>query len=220
MAATSVTPQLSCKCGAKIEIQGVRVGDSVPCPGCKALQVVLRSRVVGDVPPAAQTGGLTVAERQEVAQALKRIKVRRAGAARGHVELYPSWAVFVAGVQFYMAALLAGQNLALLGETRRGKQVKVIGVVAYLAMGAGLLFAFLKLHVPQPVLLGVMAGVPLLFACWFTAMQHGPASVAREHGAKNASLALPLMVGIILSVAQAFAVYFLMRAVLGPNMMM
>lgn len=220
MAATSVTPQLSCACGAKIEIQGSRVGDSVPCPSCKALRVVLRSRVLGDVPPAAQTGGLTANERHEVAQALKRIKVRRAGAARGHVELYPSWAVFVAGVQFYMAALLAGQNLALLGETRRGKQVKVMGVVAYLVTGGALLFAFLKLQLPQPLLLGILALVPLLFASWFTALQHGPATVAREHGAKNANLALPLLVGIILAVAQAFAVYFLMRAVYGPNMMM
>lgn len=219
MAATTVTPQMSCACGATIELQGNRVGDSVPCPSCKALRVILRSRVLGDVPPAAQTGGLTANERQEVAQALKRIKVRRAGAAHGHVELYPSWAVFVAGVQFYMAALLAGQNLQLLGETRRGKQVKVMGVLAYLVTGAALLFAFLK-HVPQPILLVVLAVVPLLFASWFTAMQHGPASVAREHGAKNASLALPLLVGIILSVAQAFAVYFLMRAVYGPNMMM
>jgi hypothetical protein len=86
-------------------------------------------------------------------------------------------------------------------------------------MGAGLLFAFLKLHAPQPILLGLLAAIPLVFASWFTALQHGPSSVAREHGAKNASLALPLLVGIILSVAQAFAVYFLMRAVLGPNMM-
>lgn len=215
---TTVTPRLACDCGAAIEIPGLRVGDSARCPSCKALRVVIRSRVTGDVPPAARTGGLTAEERQEVAQALKRIKVRRAGEARGHVELYPSWAVFVAGVQFYLSAILAGQNLIALGEPGRGRRLQVVGVLAYLVTGAALLLAYVKLSMPQAVLYGLLAGVPLVFAIWFTAAQHGPATVAREHGAKNASLALPLLVGTILAIAQAFTVYFLLRAVYGPHM--
>ncbi|MCO5165478.1 MAG: hypothetical protein M9894_03800 [Planctomycetes bacterium] len=218
MATTTVSPSMACPCGATIDLTDRRVGDSVRCGGCQRLSVVLRSRVKGDVPPAARTGGLTADERQEVAQALKRIKVRRAGAARGQVELYPSWAVFVAGVQFYLAAILAGQNLQALGEPQRGRRLQVMGVVAYLLSGGALLFAYLRLQLPPPVLYGLLAGVPLLFAIWFTAAQHGPATVAREHGARSAGLALPLLVGIILAVAQAFTVYFLMRAVYGPHM--
>lgn len=215
---TRVTPKLTCACGAAIDISDRRVGDSVRCPGCQALRVVIRSRVTGDVPPAARTGGLTVEERNEVAQALKRIKVRRAGEARGQVELYPSWAVFIAGVQFYLSAILAGQNLATLGEPRRGRQLQVLGVVAYLVTGGALLAAYVKLNLPPPVLYGLLAGIPLVFATWFTALQHGPATVAREHGARSASLALPLLVGTILAIAQAFTVYFLLRAVYGPHM--
>ena len=214
---TTVSPKLTCSCGAVIDISDRRVGDSVRCSACQALRVVIRSRVTGDVPPAARTGGLTTDERDEVARALKRIKVRRAGQARGQVELYPSWAVFVAGVQFYLAALLAGQNLATLGEPRRGRQLQVLGVVAYLVCGGALLLAYMKLSLPPPVLYGLLAGVPLVFATWLTALQHGPSSVAREHGARNASLALPLLVGTILGIAQAFAVYFLLRAVHGQH---
>lgn len=217
-APTTVTPKLACACGAAIDLSGRRVGDSVRCPGCQALRVVIRSRITGEVPPAARTGGLNAEERNEVAQALKRIKVRRAGEARGHVELYPSWAVFVAGVQFYLSAILAGQNLATLGEPRRGRQLQVIGVVAYLVTGAALLAAYLKLNLPPPVLYGLLAGIPLVFATWFTAAQHGPSTIAREHGARSASLALPLLVGTILAIAQAFTVYFLLRAVYGPHM--
>lgn len=215
---TTAAPKLACACGASIDISDRRVGDSVRCPGCQALRVVIRSRVTGEVPPAARTGGLSADERNEVAQALKRIKVRRAGEARGHVELYPSWAVFVAGVQFYLSAILAGQNLATLGEPRRGRQLQVIGVVAYLVTGAALLAAYVKLSLPPPLLYGLLAGVPLVFATWFTAAQHGPATIAREHGARNAPLALPLVVGTILAIAQAFTVYFLLRAVYGPHM--
>ncbi|MCW8138241.1 MAG: hypothetical protein KIT58_04980 [Planctomycetota bacterium] len=214
----AASPSMTCACGATVDLTGRRVGDSVRCGGCQRLRVVLRSQVKGEVPPAARTGGLSADERHEVAQALKRIKVRRAGAARGQVELYPSWAVFVAGVQFYLSAILAGQNLAALGEPQRGRRLQVIGVVCYLLSGAALLFAYLRLSPPQPVLYGLLAGVPLLFAIWFTAAQHAPATVAREHGARSAGLALPALVGIILAIAQAFTVYFLMRAVYGPHM--
>lgn len=215
-----VSPRLACACGAAIEIPSARVGDSVKCPGCQAVRVVIRSRVTGEVPPAAQTGGLNAEERDEVAQALKRIKLRRVGAASGHVELYPSWLVFVTGVQFYLSAFLAGQNLIALGEGRRGRTLQVIGVVSYLLIGAALLVAYVKLGLPQSILLGLAAVIPLLFAIWFTSSQHASASVAREHGARNAPILLPLFVGVILAIAQAFTVYFLLRAIYGPHMAM
>jgi hypothetical protein len=205
---------MDCACGAKIDLTGRRIGDSTRCGGCGALRVVLRSRATGDVPPAARTGGLGAEERAEVRDALKRIKLRRVGQARGHVELYPSWAVFVAGVQFYLSAILAGQNLLALGDPR-GRRLQVIGVVAYVLTGAALLAAFLWRLLPPEVLLGAAALVPLGFAVWFTATQHEPANAAREHGARNASLVLPALVGLILLIAQAFAVFFLIVGVYG-----
>lgn len=221
MSATKdVSPKLACACGASIEIPGLRVGDSVKCTACQQVRVVIRSRVTGEVPPAAQTGGLGAEERDEVARALKRIKLRRVGAASGHVELYPSWLVFVAGVQFYLSAILAGQNLMALGEARRGRSLQVIGVASYVVIGVALLLAYAKLNLPQTVLLGLAAVIPLCFAIWFTSAQHAPASVAREHGAKNASILLPLFVGVILAIAQAFTVYFVLRAIYGPHMAM
>lgn len=210
MASTSVSPpRLACACGQAIDIPGVRVGESVTCPKCQAVRVVIRSRVTGDVPPAARTGGLSADERAEVKDALKRIKLRRAGAAAGHVELYPSWAVFVAGVQFYLSAILAGQNLVALGEARRGRQLQAIGIISYVACAAALLVAHFKLNLPRPFMLGLLGVIPLLFAAWFTSAQHEQANVAREHGARSASLLLPGLVGVILAVAQAFALNFL-----------
>ena len=215
-----VSPRLACACGAAIDIPGARVGDSVRCPSCQAVRVVIRSRVTGEVPPAAQTGGLSADERGEVAQALKRIKLRRVGAASGHVELYPSWLVFVTGVQFYLSAFLAGQNLIALGDARRGRALQVTGVVSYVLIGVTLLVAYVKLDLPQTALLGLAAVIPLIFAIWFTSAQHSPASVAREHGARNAPILLPLFVGVILAVAQAFTVYLVLRAIYGPHMAM
>ncbi len=205
--------RMSCPgCAAAIDLTGRKIGDSARCPGCGKLQVVLRSRAQGDVPPAVVTGGLSAEERGEVRDALRRIKLRRVGQGRAHVELYPSWAIFTAGVQFYLAAILAGQNLIALGEPARGRRLQVAGVLAYALLGAGLLFAARTLDleaVPQVARLAVLAVVPLVFAVVCTQAQHAPAQAAREHGARQASLLLPGLVGLILAIAQAFAVYFL-----------
>ncbi len=216
---TALAPRTTCgTCKAEIDLAGRRVGDGLACPSCKAWVVVLRSRVVGDVPPAMEMGGLGPADQREVADALKRIKRRRVGANHAHVELYPSWAVFVAGVQFYLAAILAGQNLIALGEQRRGRTIQLVGVISYLFVGGGLLAATMLFgdKIP-PALLGVVAAaIPLGFAVWFTSAQHSLANSAREHGARNASLLLPALVGVMLAIAQAFAVYFLRLRFLGP----
>lgn len=209
--ASGAPPRLTCGCGSAIEIPGKRIGDSVRCPACGKLRVVIRSLTGGDVPPAVQAGSMGEDERREVADALKRIKLRRAGRASRHVALYPSWAVFLAGVQFYLAGIMAGQNLAAVGQEARGKRLMITGVVSYLVLGAGLLaLAFLAGHaLPRAVLLPLLLAIPFLHAVWFTTAQHGPTQAAREAGATNSSVIIPLLIGLILAIAQAFAVWFL-----------
>lgn len=209
--ASGAPPRLTCACGAAIEIPGKRIGDSVRCGGCGKLRVVIRSLTGGEVPPAVQAGSMDEEERREVADALKRIKLRRAGRANRHVALYPSWAVFLAGVQFYLAGIMAGQNLAAVGQEARGKRLMVLGIVSYVVLGAGLLaLAFLAGQaLPRAVLLPLLLGIPLVHAVWFTVAQHAPTQAAREAGATSSSVVIPLLIGLILAIAQAFAVWFL-----------
>ncbi|RMG10868.1 MAG: hypothetical protein D6731_16615 [Planctomycetota bacterium] len=215
---TQAAPTLDCACGHRIPIEGRRIGDGVTCDACGAYRVVLRSRVRGEVPPAAaRAGGLTAAEREEVAEALRRIKLRRVGHAARHLELYPSWAVFVAGLQFYLSAVLAGQNLIALGQEARGRRLQVFGVASYVVLGLLLLgAAFFAPQVPFPALAAVASLIPLAFATYFTWVQHAPASAAREAGARKASVVLPLLFGLILAIAQAFALWFLRIRLEGP----
>ena len=57
----------------------------------------------------------------------------------------------------------------------------------------------------------VVAGglIPLGFAFHYTNMQAAASAAAREAGADNAPVVLPLLLGLILAIAQAFAVWFL-----------
>ena len=212
------TPTLLCTCGASIPLHRERVGDSVSCPACKRTEVVLRSRTRGPVPAAKRLGGLSSDEREEIDEALRRIKLRRVGRASRHVQLYPSWAVFLAGVQFYLSGILAGQNLITVGQVRRGRFVQMLGVAAYLALGALYLTVALTFGERIPPLLGVaaLAITPLAFATYFTATQSAPTSAAREHGATRAPVLLPLLLGLILAIAQAFAIWFLKLRLDGP----
>jgi len=216
--AAPTTRRLACACGHEIEIPTARVGDSVTCPECRVVRVVIRSKVTGDVPPAVQAGALSREERREVDETLRRIKLRRVGRATRHVDLYPSWAVFVAGVQFYLSAILAGENLKALGDERRGKRVQLLGVGGYVVLGAGLLASTLRWgdQVPFGALLAVLLAIPLAFAVYFTSIQHQAGVAAREAGAQDASVVPPLLMGVILAVAQAFAVWFLKIKIEGP----
>lgn len=212
MAATQVTnaPRLNCDCGAATPVAGKRVGDSITCSGCRELRVIIRSKVAGDMPAAVEAGALSADERGEVAETLRRIKLRRVGRATQHVDLYPNWAVFVAGVQFYLSGFLAGQNLIALGQEERGKRLQVVSVVLYLLLGGGLLALYYgtqELFPPAALLPALL--IPLGFASYYTSIQAAPAGAAREAGAGNASVVLPLLLGMILLIAQAFAVWFL-----------
>ena len=207
---TTHAPRLNCPCGAATPVVGKRVGDSVTCSGCGKLRVIIRSKVTGDLPAAVEAGALSTHERDEVAETLRRIKLRRVGRATQHVDLYPNWAVFVAGVQFYLSGFLAGQNLIALGQEERGKRVQVTSVILYLLLGGGML----ALHYgtqdlfPRAALLPALL-IPLGFASYYVSIQAAPAAAAREAGAGNASVVLPLLLGLILAIAQAFAVWFL-----------
>jgi hypothetical protein len=215
---TAAPATLECHgCKAEVPLNGKRIGDSVTCPACKTLCVVIRSRTKGEVAPAKLAGGLAPTERREVAEALHRIKLRRIGQAARHVELYPSWAVFAAGLQFYLSAILAGQNLILQGEEKRGRFLRTLGVVSYVIVGA---FMVALLLVDNPVPMKVKAAlalvIPLSFGTYFTYVQHKACAAAREAGAGNAPVLLPLLVGLILAIAQAFAVWFVQIRLQGP----
>lgn len=219
MSTTNTSPYLDCACERQVSLGGKRVGDSVECPGCFKLNVVTRSNAKGDVPPAVRFGGLAAEERQEVAEVLHRIKRRRVGQAARHVLLYPSWAVFAAGVQFYLSAILAGQNLIAQGEVARGKRLRLIGIVSYVALGGVMLgLGFTLDSVPLTVKAGVAMLVPLCFAGWLTWVQHTRCAAARDAGAGSAPVLLPLLFGLILAIAQAFAIWFVKLRFDGPFM--
>lgn len=209
--ASGAASRLACACGVTFEIPGKRIGDTVKCSSCGALRVVIRSKAQGDVPPAVTAGKLDDEEQREVQDALKRIKLRRAGRATAHVALYPSWSVFLAGVQYYLSAIMAGQNLIALGDEKGGRRLMWMGVISYVLVGVGLLaLTFLAgPSLPRWVLYPLLLGIPLLHALWFTSSQHAPAQAAREAGAKNAPVVVPLLIGVILAIAQGFAVWFL-----------
>jgi hypothetical protein len=160
--------------------------------------------------------GLSKAERAEVDETLRRIKLRRVGHATRHVELYPSWLIFLAGVQLYLTALLAGQNLIALGEAERGKRLQIVGVLLYLVLGGALLaFALGVQAVPGPLKAAIALAIPLGFAAYYTKVQHAASVAAREAGAQGAPILLPALFGMILAIAQAFAVWFLQLQLAG-----
>jgi hypothetical protein len=179
--------------------------------------VVIRSKTTGEIPAAVRNAGLSASERKDVAEALKRIKLRRVGQATRHVQLYPSWAVFASGVQFYLSAILAGQNLIRQGETARGRRVQAVGIVSYLVVGALLVAgAFFLEAAPLALKAGVAILIPLGFASYFTSVQHATCAAARDAGAGTAPVMLPLLFGTILAIAQAFAIWFLKIQIDGP----
>jgi hypothetical protein len=205
-------PRTECShCKASVRVSGHRIGDSLPCPECKGLIVIVRSKTVGDLPPAVVTGVLTQEERAEVADALHRIKMRRVGRSSRHVELYPTWAILIGLFQFWLAGILAGRNLVALGQERRGRRMQVRAVVSYVVCTSGVVAFALNFwgDVPAPVHGALMAVFPLLFGVYYAWAQQAPAVAAREAGARSASVAAPMLVGVILGIAQAFAVYFI-----------
>lgn len=218
-AAIDSSPRLTCTgCSRTLALEGRRVGDSLRCPGCQALIVITRGKVQGELPPPVLTGALSAEERREVGEALRRIKLRRVGNAARHVHLYPSWAVFVAGVQFYLAGIMAGQNVTALGDPVTGRRLQVLGVLGYLAVGASLLGLAILAgpDIPRPLAIAALLGIPLAFATYFTRVQHARGAAAREAGAQSAPVLLPLLIGLILAIAQAFAVSFLLHELRGP----
>ncbi len=138
MAKAVSVPTLKCSCGAVTEIPNLRIGDSVDCATCKKPQVVLRSKVQGDVPPADGAPGQISDRLPEVRESLERIRMRRAGHAARGVALYPLWAIFALQVfGFYLVAYLVGQNLSALGYRTPGRRLQIAGMVLYsLIVGA------------------------------------------------------------------------------------
>lgn len=211
-------PVLKCDCGTAIPISGRKIGDSVPCPSCRALRVVLRSKVDGEVPAAGATPRAISDRLPEVQESLKRIRMRQAGAASRGIALYPQWVVLVLGAfGFYLPAILAGQNLLALGLTERGRRLQVAGVVSYLVVGGSLLAAYARwgevLAAPGSALLlqlelGGLLLVPVIGALVFGLAGRREVGAAFEAGARPASALVPALVGFLLVVAQTFVVQF------------
>src|SRR5258708_5993207 len=129
MAKAVAVPTLKCACGASFDIPGRRISDTIECPSCRKSQVILRSKVEGDVPPADGAPGQISARLPEVQESLERIRLRRAGHAARGVALYPLWAIFALQVfGFYLAAFLVGQNLVALGYRERGRRLQTLGI--------------------------------------------------------------------------------------------
>ena len=230
--AKTQTPVLDCACGAPIELEGKRIGDGVRCPQCWKLRVVLRSKEPGYVPPA--TGAPSQArERQaEVQASLDRIRIRRAGRAARDVALYPTWAILLGGwlLGVFTGGYLASQNMVAVGKlvAARARRTVLLLALAHaglflLVLGwrAGTLDAFqippdsdhpLARAAFRVVAIVYVAGVGLALPL---ALALGGAPVVREAraaGARVASPLVPLLVGFLLLIAQAFAVQFVALA--------
>lgn len=211
MAKAVAVPVLKCACGVLVEIPGRRIGDSVECPSCRKKQVVLRSKVEGDVPPADGAPGQVSDRLPEVQESLERIRLRRAGHAARGVALYPLWAVFGLGVfGFYLPAVLHGQNLIALGFPERGRRMQALGIGIYAAVMAAILLAFGRWHddLATQWAWKFVTLAPLLGTVPFVLVGRQETQAAFEAGAKPASPLVPAVLGLLLAVAQFFAVRF------------
>ncbi len=211
MAKALAAPTLKCACGASFDISGRRIGDTVECSSCRKSQVVLRSRATGEVPPADGAPGQVSDRLPEVQASLERIRMRRAGHAARGVALYPLWSVFALGVfGFYIPAFLAGQNLIALGFPERGRRTQVVGIALYAIVIGGILVAFGRWHddLANHWAWKFVMLAPLVGSIPFVLIGRGETAAAFEAGAKPASPVVPAVLGLLLGVAQFFAVRF------------
>jgi hypothetical protein len=211
MAKAVAVPTLKCSCGATVEIPGRRIGDTVACSSCRKEQVVLRSKVQGDVPPADGAPGQVSDRLPEVQESLERIRLRRAGHAARGVALYPLWSIFALSVfGFYLPAFLAGQNAIALGYKERGRRMQVVGVALYAIVIGALLIAFGRWHddLVSHWAWKFVTLVPLVGSLPFVLAGRTETQAAFEAGAKPASPVMPGILGLLLAIAQLFAVRF------------
>jgi len=217
MPKADLVPTIKCPCGAVVEIPGRRIGDSVECPACRKGQVILRSKVLGgEVPPADGAPGQISDRLPEVQESLERIRLRRASHAARGVTLYPPAAVFGAGVLFgfYLSAILAGQNLAALGQPARGRRLQAIGVVLYAVMIGALVYLVGRVEEGPVVNIAGKLGLPVHFILSgvFARFGRRDALAALEAGAKPVAPILPSIIGLLLAVAQFFAIFFVVAS--------
>ena len=93
--------------------------------------------------------------------------------------------------------------------------MQVLAVLAYLVLVGVLVPLGFALDDQLPLV--AVAGVVLLaFGIHYTRAQHVACAAARQAGAQNAPVLLPLLLGLILLIAQAFAVWFLKLQLEGP----
>ncbi len=211
MAKAALVPTLKCSCGHSVEIPGRRVGDSVECSACRKSQVILRSRVQGEVPPADGAPGHVSDRLHEVTESLERIRLRKAGHAARGVALYPIWAVFSLGVfGFYLPAVLAGQNLIALGFPERGRRLQALGIGLYALVIGAILIAFGRFHdeLASHWAWKFVSLAPLAGTVPFVLAGRREIGAAFEAGAKAASPLVPAVLGLLLGIAQFFAVRF------------
>lgn len=211
MAKALAVPSLKCACGVAFDIPGRRIGDTVECTGCRKSQVVLRSRVNGEVPPADGAPNQISDRLPEVQASLERIRLRRAGHAARGVALYPLWSVFALGVfGFYIPAFLAGANMIALGNGDRGRRTQAIGIGLYAIVIGAILIAFGRWHddLASHWAWKFVTLVPLVGSVPFVLMGRGVTQAAFEQGAKAASPLIPGILGLLLAVAQFFALRF------------
>ena len=214
MPKAGIVPSLACSCGHKIEIPDKRIGDSVTCPACRESRVVLRSKVQGDVPGSSGAPGAVSDRLPELQESLARIRLRKAGAAARGIALYPVWATVASGVfGFWLPAVLAGQNLAALGDSERGRRLQVLGVTSYTVLGGALLVAWARswtdlLPVPHQAKLAALVLAPLVGALAFGLVGRREIGAAFEAGAKPASPLVAGMIGFLLAMSQVFLVAF------------
>jgi hypothetical protein len=233
LAKAQTTATLDCPCGSKIEVDGKRIGDSVECPSCRKLRVVIRSKVKGEVPPAGGAPREAISDRlTEVHASLERIRARRAGKGASDVALYPTWAIVIGGWLFgvFTGGYLAAQNMVALGKMTQARAARSVAWLALAHGGVFLLYlgwitnrfdlfsAHADASIPaldtalRALAFGYTAIVALVVPLFLAGGVAPLARTAREAGARGASPVIPLLIGFLLLVAQLFAIQFVLLA--------
>src|SRR5581483_1178311 len=104
----------------------------------------------------------------------------------------------------------AGQNLIALGYRERGRRMQVVGVALYAIIIGAILVAFGRWHddLASHWAWKFVTLVPLVGSIPFVLAGRSEIQAAFEAGAKPASPLVPATLGLLLAVAQFFAVRF------------
>jgi hypothetical protein len=156
-------------------------------------------------------GNLSADEKREVQSAWENILRRRRDRQRGPAELYSNNAIFLLSlVAPYLGALLAHNNLAVLGKGGRGRKLRSLAIGSYVALITGV--SILWTAISPDLLAWLLCTYSFLSALLITLAQSRDTRLGFENRADSLSPIIPGLVAIVLALAQGFVAYALTSA--------